>query len=195
MKLETPIARTLPVLEQLHEPSPRVHVSILLRVGPVDQEQIDAIEAETLGAVGERLLRLLEAVPPLVELRRDEDLVAVDTARPDPPPDACLVAVVLGGVDQPVADVDRGDDGRLGLAVAHRRRPEAEGGHGDTVRERDGRNLAHLAPRPMAPDASGRSSGRRNRCGDRPGARPDAFVELLDGSQHEIGFLETVGHT
>jgi len=86
----------------------------------MDQEQIDAIEAETLRAVRECLLRLLEAVPPLVELRRDEHLVAVDTAPPDAAPDPAFVAVVLGGVDQPVPGADRGGDRRLGFLVVHR---------------------------------------------------------------------------
>ena len=144
----------LPVLEEPEEPAPRFHVAVLPGIGPVDQEQVDALEAEALRAVRPRLLRLRLAVPALVELRGDEHLVAIDAARPDPPAHAGLVPVVLGGVDQPVSGSERGRDGLLGLPVAHRRGAEPQRGHRDPVGERDRGDLVHPSPR-IDRDASG----------------------------------------
>jgi len=132
---------------------PCVHVAILLWVGPVDQEQVDVLKAEPLGTVRERSLSVRFAMPPLVELRGHEDLVAVNAARTDASTDAGLVPIVLGRIDQAVAGPERGCHGRLRLSVAHRRGTEPERRHCNPVSERDGGDGGHLLPRCIALDA------------------------------------------
>ena len=46
----------------------------------MDQEQVEIFELETLAAVCKGFLRFLVAVPPLTELRRDEQLATLDPA-------------------------------------------------------------------------------------------------------------------
>ena len=163
------------ILEQRKEPLPRIHVAILLRVRPVDQEEVDVREAEALGAVREGLSCLILAVPALVELRRDEDLVAVHAARSDPAPDPGLVPIVLGGVDQPVTVPERGGHDLLGLLLPHRRRAEPEGRHLDAVRERDGGDLVGHRHSMLDGDR------------DRPDPRPRVVAQLADRPEHEFG--------
>ena len=86
---------------------------VLRRQRPVDQEQVDVVEAE----VGERLVEgracLLGLVEAVVELAGDEQLLARDPGVTDRLADALLVAVHLRGVDVPVAGLERlrGDPG------------------------------------------------------------------------------------
>ena len=79
-----------------------------LRQRPVDQEQVDGVDAQ----VGERLVGGLECVvvrvESVVELAGDEHLVARDVGPVDALTDLLLVAVHLGRVDVAVADVERG---------------------------------------------------------------------------------------
>ena len=103
-------------LQQRRQPADRLDVTVLVRVRPVHQQQVDVVHAEPFAAGVERLPDAVDAVPLPVELRGDEDLGAVDPGVPDALADAVLVAVVLGGVDQPVAGLDRGPDRRGVLA-------------------------------------------------------------------------------
>jgi hypothetical protein len=88
LKLETPVARQR----------------------PVDEEQVQVVEAEVgqrpvVGAQG-----VVAAVEAVVQLAGHEDLVAGDARARDGLADTLLVAVHLGGVDVPVADLE-GDGG------------------------------------------------------------------------------------
>ena len=71
---------------------------------PVHQVQVHLVDAE----LPQALLRLGDRVlAPGVELGGDEHLVAGHAAVPQGLADACLVAVGLGGVDVPVAELKR----------------------------------------------------------------------------------------
>jgi hypothetical protein len=95
---------------------------------PVHQVQVDLVDAEPAQALlglGDRI-----AVPARIELGGDEYLVAGHAAVPQRPPDAFLVAVCLGGVDMPVAELERPAD-RVHARLAVRYLPDAEAEDGD----------------------------------------------------------------
>ena len=74
----------------------------------------------------EAALDLCDRVSPSgIELGRDEDLIARDTAFAQPLPDALLVAVGLGGVDVPIAEFERPAD-RVDALASVRHLPDAE---------------------------------------------------------------------
>ena len=116
------------VLEQLDQPPPGVDVAILPRHRPVDQEQVDVVDAEPFDAPLERPLGFVEAVRLLVELGREEQLLAGHAGGVQAATDALLVAVGEGGVDHAVAGGDRGRHGELRLGARQRPRAEAHRG-------------------------------------------------------------------
>jgi len=75
----------------------------------VDEVEVEDLDAEALhrGVEGRGHARVV-VVP---DLRRDEDVVAVDLAAPEDPADALLVAVDPRGVDVAVAGVERTAEG------------------------------------------------------------------------------------
>src|SRR5439155_11272965 len=92
---------------ELLERLPRRHEVAVVerRERPVDEEQIDVVEAERGQRAVERGARVVGAVEAVVELARDEDLASVEAEGANRLADAALVAVHLRGVDIPVADL------------------------------------------------------------------------------------------
>jgi hypothetical protein len=78
----------------------------------VDDVEVDVVDAEALEAALDLGLWVLTVG---IELGGDEDLVAGHAAVAQRPPDARLVAVGLGGVDVPVAELERPADRVLAL--------------------------------------------------------------------------------
>jgi hypothetical protein len=76
------------------------------RERPMDQEQVDVIEAELVERCLERAASVVRSVVGVVELAGDEHLRSVQAGGADGLPDAALVAVHLGGVDVPVARLE-----------------------------------------------------------------------------------------
>src|SRR5699024_10333545 len=115
-------------------------------IGPVDEMEVEVVEAES----GQRFLgagdRLVEAVVTAGDLRGDEELLTVDGGVRDRLADFALVLVVDRRIEQAVADgVDGVHDRVDALGTVHRidaetelrdRAPvvEVEGGDGRTVR-------------------------------------------------------------
>jgi hypothetical protein len=91
-------------------------------LGPVDQVEVDVVDTEPPQA----LLSFGGGVGAArKELGGDEDLVTLETALPDPFPDALLVAIGLRGIDVAVPGLQRPADGADTLgAVGHL--PDAE---------------------------------------------------------------------
>ena len=116
--------------------------------------------------------------PTGVELRRDEQLVAVDATRPDGSPDAGLVPVVLCGVDQAVPGSDGRDHGRLRLPVSHRRGAEPDAGIATPLASVTVGTPVIRFLDAWPPMLAG--AGPLDRCRDRPGCLPDALVNLFD---------------
>ena len=83
--------------------------------GPVDEVQVDGIDAELPAALLERPERSLVAVVGVPEFRRDEYLVARDLARTDRLAYVPLVPVELRGVDQSIPNVEGRRDRPLRL--------------------------------------------------------------------------------
>src|SRR4051812_6478256 len=77
----------------------------------VEQIEVDAVEAEPSQTGLEADLSGVVAVVADPQLGGDEDLVAVDAGAADALPHLALVVIGGGGVDQPVADAQRGLDG------------------------------------------------------------------------------------
>jgi hypothetical protein len=88
----------------------------------VDEVEIDLVEAEPLEAPFERGDRVIRV---RIELGRDEDLVARQTAGAERAAHGLFVAVALRGVDVAVSGLQRPADGALGVA-ATRDPPDAE---------------------------------------------------------------------
>src|ERR1700677_2711738 len=94
---------------------------------PMDQVEIDVLEPQALQARFDLTNRVLGA---RVELRRDEDVTAVETTFPQALPDAFLVPVPLRRVDVAVAQLESPTDGVLRLAaLGGLPDPEGEGGN------------------------------------------------------------------
>ena len=104
-----------PVRVELLERAPGVHVAVLRGLGPVDQVEVDVVQAQPPQA---RLERVEGTFVPLVvvpQLGRDEQILAGNPAGRERLADPRLVPVQRGGVDAAVAALDRGAHG------AHRR--------------------------------------------------------------------------
>lgn len=69
------------------------------RQRPVDQEEVDVVEAQRRYSPVECASRIVGLVETVAELAGDVHLAAVDAGIPDALPDALFVLVHLGGVD------------------------------------------------------------------------------------------------
>src|SRR5437899_13055228 len=115
------------------------------RHGPVDEVQIDVVEAELAATLLERPQRGLVALVVVPELGRDEDLFARDPALPNRGSEVALVPIQFRGIEQAVSDLEGGRDRVAGL-LARAGLPHAEpedrhrvaGVEGDAGREGEG---------------------------------------------------------
>ena len=78
--------------------------------GLVQDQQVDLLDAELAGGLVEGVQGLVVAVVADPDLGLDEHLGAVEARAADAFADLALVAVGRGGVDVPVADLERGLD-------------------------------------------------------------------------------------
>src|SRR3989441_2278867 len=111
------------------------------RYRPVDEIQIDIIEAEFVATLFERPQRRLVAMVVVPELRCDEDLFPRDPAFPDRDSDVAFVPIQLRGIEQAISDLEGDRDrapGRLpGAGLPH---AQAQDGHLVPVVQRDSRS-------------------------------------------------------
>ena len=106
----------------------------------MDEVQVDIVEPQLGQRKVERVqcrLRALVAVP---ELRRDEELAAIDAGGGQRSTDTLFVVVGLRRVDVPVADLERVDHDALRLCRLDLKYAEAELGNRGAVIENDGGN-------------------------------------------------------
>src|SRR5215211_2968434 len=75
------------------------------RQRPVDQEQVNVVEAEGLQGLVERPPSVVGSVVGVVQLARHEDVTAIDPRSPDAFTDTLLVAVRLRRIDVAITDV------------------------------------------------------------------------------------------
>ena len=97
-----------------------------LRVGPVDQQQIDPRQTEPLQAFIDRALEIArrQAVEP--DFGGDEDLFALDAGGAQAVAHLALVAIHLRGVEMPVAQMQRRLDHFDAQILFERHGPEPE---------------------------------------------------------------------
>ena len=114
-----------PVPGELLERSPGrdVPVRVLTRARPVDEEQVDVVEAQGLERAREAPAGIVGTVVPVVQLGRHEHLVAGEARGGDRLADAGLVAVHLRRVHVPVADLQRLGHEASRLARGSRKTP------------------------------------------------------------------------
>src|SRR5699024_10576630 len=93
---------------------------------PVDEVEVDVVEAELLEALAERTLGLLGPVAIVPQLGRDEELITGDAGLRDGAAHALLIAVDSGGVDVAVADFEGIGDDALGLVRVDLEHAEAQ---------------------------------------------------------------------
>ena len=109
----------------------------------MDEEQVDVVEAQRRQRRVERAAGVVGLVEAVVELAGDVHVPAVDAEVADALTDARLVLVHLGGVDVPIADVQRFSDGPGGLVGLDLEDAESELRNFGAVVEFDGRYFAH----------------------------------------------------
>ena len=85
----------------------------------MDEEEVELIDSQIVESLGERVPRRLRLMVRIVELAGDEDLVARQAAVGDRGSDLGFVAVHLGGIDVPVADLQRVADRTIGVLGPH----------------------------------------------------------------------------
>src|SRR5262245_4213138 len=100
--------RTAIVMEVL-ESSPRFGSLACDR--PVNEIEVDVIEAEPLHALVERAEGAIVSVVVVPQLRRHEDLVARDAAGADRLSDVALVVIEARGVDMAISELECGEHG------------------------------------------------------------------------------------
>ena len=100
-----------------------------LRVGPMQQKQVDVREPQSLQTCLRRALEIAGGKVRRPYLRGDKDVLARDACGAQPLPHLAFVIVKLGGVDVPVAELQRLlDDARTGAPAQF---PGAESDHRD----------------------------------------------------------------
>ncbi len=118
---------------QALEGPPGREVEVTLRQWPVDEQQVDLLEAKALQGVRQPIHGPVIALEVTVELGGDEELVAGQAATGERTADTQLVAVAHGGVDVAVAGLDGVGGHRLHLGVVQRPGAEADLGDGVAV--------------------------------------------------------------
>ena len=103
---------------------------------------------------------VVTTVERVVQLARDEHLVASEAGCREGVADTLLVPVHLGGVDVAVADVEGGQHRVARLLGRDLEHPEAELGDPDAVGDRDLRNGCHVPASSGSMRATGETIGR-----------------------------------
>ena len=93
-------------LAQTDERAPRVEVHIAGRRRPVDEVEVDLVDAKQARALVERPQGLVIAMVGVPHLRGHEDVVAVKLAAPQRLTDAAFIVVEVRRVDVSVADLE-----------------------------------------------------------------------------------------
>src|SRR5690606_20253456 len=119
---------------ELLQGPPGFGVQAELGLRPVDEVEVDGLQAEAFFAGVEGVQRGLVAVVVVPHLGGDEQFVAGDAAVGDRPADLAFVPVHLGGVEEPVSGGQRGGDGFVADFVG----AEAELRYDDAVVELHG---------------------------------------------------------
>src|SRR5580693_4954831 len=117
--------------------------AVARRQRPVDEEQVDVVEAERLERGVERLAGGVGLVGVVAQLAGDEDVAPVEARLGDGLAHLGLVAVHLGGVDVPIAGFERGAHGGRRVLRLDLEDAEAELRDGLAVVQRDVRNGTH----------------------------------------------------
>jgi len=127
--------------DEIEDRAVRLDVLVDARQRPVDQEEIDVVEGEEFQAPQQGRARLVIAMIPAAQLRRDEQFIARHAPRRDPPPHPGLVPVARGGIDQAIPLPDRQGHRRSRPIVIQRPRPQANQRHRVAGIQRDRWNL------------------------------------------------------
>jgi hypothetical protein len=121
--------------------SPGFHVQVAHGQRPVDEIEINGIQAEPAPARVEGLQRGSEPLVGAVQLGRDDQLIAGDPRFPYRPADPRFGAISRRGVQEPVPSVDGQPDRALSLIRRDAGRSEAEPGNGEAVTAHHHRDL------------------------------------------------------
>ncbi len=137
-----------------------------LRVGPMDEQQIDPGQLQLLQAVIERALEIGGRELVLIDLRGHEHVLAPQAggaqALMQPLPDLGLVAVALGGVDVAIAEAQCRLHGFDADRVLERHGAKADGRNSRAI----GFDDMHLRAPSTTPDGRRRSTENRRRTAD-----------------------------
>lgn len=126
---------------ELDHGAPGLNVEVLGGVGPVDEVEVEVVEAHGVEGVFEGGDGGVVALVSAGYFGGDEDIFAVDGVAVDGFADAFFVVVVFGGVDEPVAAGEGFGDVGFCVGVVHGGGAEADGG--DFVAVAEGVLLLH----------------------------------------------------
>ncbi|CAH0262957.1 hypothetical protein SRABI128_03191 [Microbacterium sp. Bi128] len=123
------------LLLELDEGLPGVNVFVLLGLHPVDQVQVQGLEAEPLHGFLERLQGGLVALVRVPQLGGDENFLGLEAGTLDGAAYACFVAVDLCRVDVAEAGLERLDNHLFGHVIFNLPHAVAKLGDGVAVIE------------------------------------------------------------
>ena len=105
-----------------------------LRIGPVNEKEVDLLDAEPVEALVERRRDHLRPQPVRPDLGGDEDVPARNSGIAEAFPDRRLVAIALGRVDVAIARLDRLCNQAATLGALERPGSEPDRRHGSEQR-------------------------------------------------------------
>ena len=131
-----------PVLLEPYERAPGLDVEIAARVGPVDELEVEVVEAEPIERSVDGRDGVVVGVMPSRDLAGHENLVAGETRSGPRPRRPRPRSRSSGSVDQAVTGLEGGQDGRGAVPALEWVGAEADGGNGAAVVEDVRRGLA-----------------------------------------------------
>jgi hypothetical protein len=180
-----------PFLVDPFEGAPGLEIAVLAGHRPVDQVEVDAVEAEPLEAAVEGGQGGVVALLGVPQLGGDEDLVAGQPGGGDGGAHTGLVAVRGGGVDVAVAGLERLLDHLLRLLRRHLEDAEAQLRDLHAVMQGDvgdGRHAGHLDSVPRGPEVAGYPPAAASmRLGGSSGARVRGWRAPDQGTRTQGG--------
>ena len=105
----------------------------------MDQQQVDIVQPQPFQTRFAGVFGALKTVPLAVELGGHEHLVTRYRRVANTLTHTALIVIVLGGVDQAVAQFQSGCDGCGGFGIVHRPGAQPKLGHFNAVGQRQGR--------------------------------------------------------
>ncbi len=124
-------------LPELDQRLPGLGIFVLAGHRPVDQEQVDLLDAELVHRHVEGAQRRIALVRTVAQLGRDEQFASRHAGAADRLSDPLLILVALGGIDQAIAGLDPQPTASAVMSLVDLPHAKAELGNGGAVVQRN----------------------------------------------------------